>query len=91
IYPVSAVNFTIQAPGTVTFTAPAGSAPQTPLSAGGSIKVLAPNIVQDGNLFAPLGTITLGGSGTQQVTLGAGSLTSVSLDNTVVPYGTTQD
>ncbi|MBR1089231.1 filamentous hemagglutinin family protein [Bradyrhizobium manausense] len=91
IYPVSAVNFTIQAPGTVTFTAPAGSAPQTPLSAGGSVNVVAPNIVQDGNLFAPLGTITLGGSGTQQVTLGAGSLTSVSLDNTIVPYGTTQD
>jgi filamentous hemagglutinin family protein len=82
--------------GTVTFNGPAGSAPQTPLSAGGSLTVLATTIVQDGNLFAPLGSITLGGTnpdgtGTQQVTLGAGSLTSVSLGNTVVPYGQTAD
>lgn len=91
IYPVTAVNFTIQSPGTVTFSAPAGSTPVTPLSAGGSLTVNAPVIVQDGNLFAPLGTITLGGANTQQVTLGAGSVTSVSLGGAVVPFGTTQD
>jgi filamentous hemagglutinin family protein len=94
IYPVSAGNFTIAttAPsGTVTFQAPPGSDTEIPLSAGGSITVTAATIAQNGNLFAPLGQITLGGSGTQQVTLGPGSLTSVSLANTLVPFGETLD
>jgi filamentous hemagglutinin family protein len=91
IYPVSAVDFSIETGGTVTFTAPAASRTDIPLSAGGSLTVLAPTIEQDGHLFAPLGAITLGGSGTKRVTLGTGSLTSVSLDGTVVPYGETQD
>lgn len=92
IYPVSDVNFTITSPGNVTFSAPtSGATPATPLSAGGSLTVVAPNIYQNGNLFAPLGTITLGGTGTQSVTLGAGSITSVSLAGTLVPYGNTQD
>jgi filamentous hemagglutinin family protein len=91
IYPVSAVNFTITTPGSVTFEAPAGSSTAVPLSAGGSITVSALNIQQNGNLFAPLGQITLGGGGTQQVTLGAGSLTSVSLGDTLVPFGRTED
>jgi filamentous hemagglutinin family protein len=91
IYPVSAVDFTIQSAGTVTFQAPAGSRTDIPLSAGGSITVLAPIIQQNGNLFAPLGRITLGGSGTQRVTLGEGSLTSLSLGEMVIPYGETTD
>ena len=40
IYPVSAVNFTIQTPGNVTFAAPAGSNTRIPLSAGGGITVI---------------------------------------------------
>ncbi len=91
IYPVSAVNFTIETPGSVSFEAPAGASTNVPLSAGGSITVSAAVIQQDGNLFAPLGQITLGGSGTQQVTLGAGSLTSVSLGNALMPFGQTED
>jgi hypothetical protein len=94
IYPVSAVNFTIAtaaASGAVTFQAPPGSNHEIPLTAGGSITVTAATIAQNGNLFAPLGRITLGGNGTQQVTLGPGSLTSVSLADTEVPFGETLD
>lgn len=98
IYPVSAVNFTIQTPGKVTFAAPAGSNTRTPLSAGGSLNVYATTIEQGGNLFAPLGKITLGSTDTtvspiktQSVKLLPGSLTSVTLADTTVPYGATQD
>lgn len=92
IYPVTAVNFTIQTPGKVTFQSPQGSRTALPLSAGGSITVSAQTIEQNGNLFAPLGKITLGVQGiTQTVTLDPGSLTSVTLDGSIVPFGETQD
>ena len=42
-----------------------GAAPVAPLSAGGAILVDAPNIVQGGALYAPLGTIQLGYGGSQ--------------------------
>ena len=96
IYPVSAVNFTIQTPCNVTFAAPAGSNTRIPLSAGGGLTVFASKIEQGGNLFAPLGKITLGSTDTtvspimtQSVTLQPGSLTSVTLADTIVPYGAT--
>jgi filamentous hemagglutinin family protein len=99
IYPVSAVDFTIKSTaGNVAFQAPAGSNIDIPLSAGGSLTVLAANIDQGGNLFAPLGKIKLGNTDTtvspiitQTVTLEPGSLTSVTLADTVVPYGATSD
>ncbi|MBV9979787.1 MAG: filamentous hemagglutinin family protein, partial [Bradyrhizobium sp.] len=98
IYPVSSVDFTINTPGSVKFAAPAGSNTGIPLSAGGSLTVIASTIDQGGNLFAPLGTVTLGNTDTtvsstitQSVVLEAGSLTSVSLANTTVPYGATLD
>ncbi|MGX1321701.1 filamentous hemagglutinin family protein [Bradyrhizobium sp. USDA 377] len=98
IYPVSAVNFTIQTPGKVTFAAPAGSKTRTPLSAGGGLNVHATTIEQGGNLFAPLGKIALGNTDTavspivtQSVSLLPGSLTSVTLADTTVPYGATLD
>ena len=99
IYPVSAVDFTIKSTaGNVAFRAPAGSNTALPLSAGGSLTVSASNIDQGGNLFAPLGKIKLvGGTGTnpdgtsQGVVLRPGSLTSVTLADTVVPYGATSD
>ncbi|NVO13582.1 MAG: filamentous hemagglutinin family protein [Rhodoplanes sp.] len=90
IYPVTNVDFTIQA-GAVTFSSPVGSNTRIPLSAGGSVTVLATTIAQNGNLFAPLGKIVLGDATAQSVTLGAGSLTSVSLKDVVVPYGATED
>jgi filamentous hemagglutinin family protein len=98
LYPVTAVNFTIETPGNVKFTAPAGSDTTIPLSAGGGITVRAATIEQAGNLFAPLGTITLGNTDaavskiiTQSVALAPGSLTSVTLADTTVPYGATSD
>lgn len=103
IYPVTGVNFTIEAgdknnPRNVRFTAPAGSDTTIPLSAGGGITVRAATIEQAGNLFAPLGTITLGNTDaavsqiiTQSVVLAPGSLTSVTLADTTVPYGATSD
>ncbi|MEW6436329.1 MAG: filamentous hemagglutinin family protein [Pseudomonadota bacterium] len=82
-----------------------GATPVAPLSAGGSLLIDAPAIVQDGALYAPLGTIQLGVSTsepvpsslslvgtapiTNSVTLGAGSLTSVSIAGLDVPYGYT--
>ncbi|MBR0964138.1 filamentous hemagglutinin family protein [Bradyrhizobium diazoefficiens] len=98
IYPVTAVTFGIETPGNVKFAAPAGSDTTIPLSAGGGITVHAKTIEQAGNLFAPLGTITLGSTDssvstiiTQSVVLAPGSLTSVSLADTTVPYGATSD
>ncbi|HEV2156685.1 filamentous haemagglutinin family protein [Bradyrhizobium sp.] len=98
IYPVSAVDFTIETPGNVKFAAPANSFTGIPLSAGGGITVIANTIDQAGNLFAPLGKIALGNTDsavskiiTQSVVLEPGSLTSVSLADTTVPYGATAD
>jgi filamentous hemagglutinin family protein len=96
---------------TITFGYPQGVAPSSaaPLSAGGAIAVSATNIVQDGDLQAPFGSIFLGlpagstiGSvsfqhsahdfiASQSVTLGAGSVTSVSADGETIPFGTTLD
>ena len=75
----------------------------TPLSVGGSLAVFAPVIVQGGVIKVPLGTLTLGSNtgsteltnGTfpvpiaQSLTLTPDSITSVSLDGNVVPFGVT--
>ncbi|MEW6437322.1 MAG: filamentous hemagglutinin family protein [Pseudomonadota bacterium] len=115
LYPATANTFIIDAvgpivngaqlPTTVTFL-PGGPASSAPLSAGGSLLIDATNIVQDGTVRVPLGSLVLGVSdttsqasafnslplvATQSVTLGAGSITSVSLDGATVPYGTTID
>ncbi|MEW6438309.1 MAG: filamentous hemagglutinin family protein [Pseudomonadota bacterium] len=115
LYPATANTFIIDAvgptvngtqlPTTVTFL-PGGPASSIPLSAGGSLLIDATNIVQDGTVRVPLGTLVLGVNdatsqasafnslplvATQSVTLGAGSITSVSLDGATVPYGTTVD
>ena len=112
IYPVSDVQFEIlstSATGTIRFDAQPGVDPSDiPLSVGGSLTVAAPSIIQNGNIFAPLGTIALGalslsdlnsidvfrGSVSQttaSVTIGAGSITSVSLAGQSLPFGQTQD
>ena len=83
-----------------------GATAAPPLSAGGQITVDAVTIDQEGRLLAPLGTIRLGAQtaadlspndksglfiATQTVTLASGSVTSVSLDGLIVPYGQTAD
>ncbi|MEW6438346.1 MAG: filamentous hemagglutinin family protein [Pseudomonadota bacterium] len=115
LYPATANTFIIDAvgpivngaqlPTTVTIESN-GNVSSAPLSAGGSLLIDATNIVQDGTVRVPLGTLVLGVSNTtsqasafnnlplvatQSVTLGAGSITSVSLDGATVPYGTTVD
>lgn len=89
-------------------TGPDAPAIPAPLSAGGTLLVDAAHIIQDGNLFAPSGTMVLGVANamdtstqatffklplvsTVSVEVGAGSLTSVSPQGQVVPYGITID
>jgi filamentous hemagglutinin family protein len=120
VYPVTGTDFTISVydpslavKGSAAFEAAGSKA--LPLSAGGSLKVYASNIRQDGVLRAPFGSIELGWNGegtrpqdlitgskaqipvTQSLTLGTGSITSVSgVDpltgkGLLVPYGTSTD
>jgi filamentous hemagglutinin family protein len=118
IYPATDTAFVIQAapfagstaPTTITFGYPEGVAPSTtaPLSAGGTLLVSATNIIQNGQIQAPFGSIILGTSSsntianavgtffaqpanTQSVILGSGSITSVSANGMVIPFGNTVD
>lgn len=85
VYPTTNTDFTVTAASSVTVLPSSGTA-MTPLSAEGILTINAPTITQDGVLRAPLGWITLNG---ESVTLGAGSLTSVSADGLTIPYGST--
>jgi filamentous hemagglutinin len=87
-------------PTSVTISSPAGAAlPAVPLSAGGGLTISATQITQAGVLRVPFGTLSLDGvsivdgSGNTvvpgNVTLAAGSVTSVSGDGSVIPYGAT--
>ncbi|WP_183027186.1 filamentous haemagglutinin family protein [Variovorax sp. UMC13] len=62
-----------------------GAMPDAPLSAGGALTLTAPVIEQHGVLRAPFGQLTLAAG--ERLVLGAGSLTSVSGDGLLVPYG----
>jgi filamentous hemagglutinin family protein len=93
VYPTTMSNFelavvdsSLNPAGTITILPGSGSSPV--LSAGGEVTLSAASIIQDGVLKAPLGTINLGVTGTNSVTLGQGSLTSVSADGQIIPYGT---
>ena len=57
-----------------------------PLSAAGTLKLEAPVIVQGGVVRAPFGSIMM--TATDSLTLLAGSITSVSGDGLILPYGT---
>jgi filamentous hemagglutinin len=80
-------------------TAGAHGSNAAPLSAAGSLTINANVVNQDGVLRAPFGALALNGvslldsSGDLlaqgQVNLGAGSLTSVSSDGMLIPYGST--
>ncbi|RZL66176.1 MAG: filamentous hemagglutinin N-terminal domain-containing protein [Variovorax sp.] len=83
-YPSTGVTGIMRAGDSITVErlAEAGSAP---LSAGGTLRLEAPVIDQNGVLRAPFGQIEL--IATDRLTLGAGSLTSVSGAGLNVPYG----
>ncbi|WP_028161961.1 filamentous haemagglutinin family protein [Bradyrhizobium elkanii] len=57
-----------------------------PLSAAGTLNLEAPVIAQNGVVRAPFGSITF--TATDSIALGAGSITSVSGEGLVLPYGT---
>ena len=59
-----------------------------PLSAAGSLTLEAAHILQAGTLVAPLGKITL--NATETLELSAGSVTSVSADGLIIPFGVTE-
>jgi filamentous hemagglutinin len=93
IYPPTESTFTIMGDG-VTITSPTSEPlPSLPLSAGGTLNIEAATIVQGGVLRAPFGTINLGTSTTQNITLSAGSITSISAvdprtgKGITIPYG----
>ncbi|MCW5623139.1 MAG: filamentous hemagglutinin family protein [Burkholderiales bacterium] len=96
IYPTTLTAFTVNpvtvghsyTTGTVTVL-PGPTAGGVPLSAGGSLTVNATDIVQGGVLRAPLGQIVL--NATNSVTLADGSLTSVSAEGAIIPFGSTQN
>ena len=83
IYPTSGSTATIRASDSITVERNGEVA--LPLSAGGSLTLEAPVIEQNGVLRAPFGQITLKAS--DHVTLGTGSITSVSGAGLVLPYG----
>ena len=90
IFPASGTAFSIISNGAGNTIAiqQSGVSPGVPLSAAGSIMIAADNIISTGTLLAPFGSIDLE-AGTE-LTLGPGSLTSVSADGAVIPYGNTQ-
>ncbi|GGB95499.1 hypothetical protein GCM10007205_00900 [Oxalicibacterium flavum] len=83
IYPGTAVQATVRAATTLR-TERLGDA-VAPLSAGGTLVLAAPEIVQAGVLRAPFGQITLAAS--HSLILEAGSVTSVAGGSHTVPYG----
>ncbi len=92
IYPTTLTDYTITISGiasTVTINKinPAGSYDAV-LSAGGKLNINAETINQNGVLLAPFGTIALNASET--LNLNAGSVTSVSAQNALIPFGFTQ-
>ena len=93
IFPVTASTFVLTAgaspgmAGSVTI-GQTGADPGTPWSAGATLSINADTIVSNGSLYAPFGTIAL--NATRSVSLGDGSVTSVSGGGFTIPYGETQ-
>lgn len=89
IYPDSGAQLSFVAEGTNSQinVRSSGLAPSNVLSGGGILTLQASHIQQDGVLKAPFGQIHLIGS--ESVTLGAGSLTTVAGTGQNIPFGVT--
>ncbi|KJV07434.1 hypothetical protein VZ94_04710, partial [Methylocucumis oryzae] len=91
VYPTTLSKFTFaienNANGTLAINN-SGHSASAPLSAAGQLTLSAPNIVQNGVVKAPFGTINLLASNT--LTLGANSTTSVSGNGQLIPFGLIQ-
>lgn len=88
IYPESGGRLTLRALGADSqINVIASQMPTKPiLAAGGTLNLQANNIAQNGVLTSPFGVINLIGD---QITLGANSITSVSANNAMIPFGVT--
>ncbi|MDM0148335.1 filamentous haemagglutinin family protein [Variovorax sp. J2P1-31] len=84
VYPSTGMSGVVQAGDAITVER-LGDARSAPLSAGGTLRLEAPVITQNGVLRAPFGQIELVAG--RQLTLGDGSLSSVSGAGLDVPYG----
>ncbi len=87
IYPSTLSSYSVSALGdhaTLRIEA-TGDSGTVPLSAGGRLTLTAANIEQFGTLRAPFGSIDL--NATESLTLGAGSVTSVSGAGAIIPFG----
>jgi filamentous hemagglutinin len=95
IFPATATQFQINAvadplqgiPGSLTI-GQVGANPGIPLSAASSLSIVTDTFSNNGTLYAPFGTIAI--NATKGITLGDQSLTSVSGNGTIFPYGVTQ-
>ncbi|WP_411886861.1 hypothetical protein, partial [Polaromonas sp. YR568] len=85
IYPATAMTAVIRAGDRITVDRLSGAGAPA-LSAGGTLRLEAPVIEQNGVLRAPFGQIELVAG--NRLTLGAGSITSVSGAGLMLPYGT---
>ena len=88
VFPFTQTAASISASQSITILA-SGESPALPFSAGGTLTLRAPVIDQRGTLRAPFGQIVL--DATDGLTLGAGSITSVSGAGLIMPYGTIAD
>ncbi|WP_454620626.1 filamentous haemagglutinin family protein [Bradyrhizobium cenepequi] len=84
VYPATGIVASIRAGSELVIEPNGGS--ELPLSAAGSLSLEAPVIEQNGVVRAPFGSITF--AATTNITLREGSITSVSGDGLVLPYGT---
>jgi filamentous hemagglutinin len=91
VYPTTVSQFTLAstAPNGVITIGQTTASPGAPLSVGGSVTIAADQITSSGSLYAPFGQITLNAG--SRLTLAPGSLTSVSGNGLVIPYGVTQN
>lgn len=84
VYPATLTEYTMNVSGTATFQN-GGSDTSEVLSADGNLIVNANDIIQQGDLTAPFGAITLNAADT--LTLADGSTTSVSAAGAIIPFG----
>ncbi len=88
VYPTTLSDFTVSVEGAGSRAVFNGTGTHdTVLSAGGQLTVNAENIDQNGVLLAPFGTISL--NATQDLSLNDRSLTSVSAEGALIPFGYT--
>jgi filamentous hemagglutinin len=89
VYPATIAAYTIvdSLDGGTVRIGQTSASPGTPLSVGGSLTIEASNIASSGTLLAPFGQITLNAS--DSLALLDGSVTSVSANGALLPYGQT--